>query len=420
MNRADFDPVDELARMNPVDASELRTSISLPSDRLPSTRAPRRRTRNRVALVASTATVTVVALLLALPSSEQGGQSPDAFLRASAAVAAEQPSLALDDDEFARRASTTWMLIPPGESLGGRRHVRESGAVVRETTVLLNQYGGGDFRDRLARRTDCTFVGEVLAKVLGELSFLGCRGGPVADLPLLDERLGIDRGPLAPGALGAAGPAVDDLPADPTAIGRALEEQSEQPSLGFRNDPPASERGTVANRLRSVAELLANPVASPEVRAAAFEYAASLPGMTLHDGATDPLGRSGVAVAVERPSWETSQINFGWQGNHRLRIDFGASDTVVRDEVIIDPETSDVLATRSFLVSTDLEGLRQWLEGVGAPALVAYKTYEPVTVESRPDLVRSKSVCPNGTVIIHDAPAPPEGRTDLCDGHERR
>lgn len=409
--------------MNPVDVGELRESVALPAYRDPGPSEPSRRGRGRVTLALAGATAVVVAALLALPSSEQTVDSPDAFLRASAAVAAEQPSLALAEDEFARRVSSTWMAIPPGESLGGNELVRETGAVVRESTVLLNRYGGGDSRHRLADRAHCTFAGEVLAQVVGEFGFLGCRGGALASVEPLDERLGIDRGPFEPSALGAVGSAVDELPADPAAIGRALEaESSHERYLGFTDDPPESGSGRTAFLLRSVAELLANPVASPEVRAAAFEYAASLPGMTLDENVTDPLGRPGTAIAIERPSWESSRVNYGWSDGQR-RIDFGASDTVLRDEVIIDPDTSDVLATRSLLVSTDLEVLRPWLEQAGAPALAAYKTYEPVTIESRPDLVRSKTVCPDGTVIIHDNPVPPDGWSDLCDdlaGAERR
>jgi hypothetical protein len=420
MTSTDVDPIREVARANPVDVGELRESIAHPAHPHPVAGEPRPRARGGVVLTLAGAMAAVVAALLALPSSEQAIDSPGTFLRASAAVAAEQPSLVLADDEFARRVSSTWMAIPPGESLGGNEFVPEAGAVVRETTVLLNRYGGGDAKDRLVDRSHCTFAGEVLAKVVGELAFLGCRGGAVGELPLLDQRLGLDRGPLAPYALGAVGAEVDELPADPAAIGEALEQNREDGrSLGFRLDPAASEPVTTAGRLRSVAELLSNPVASPQVRAAAFEYAASLPGMTLHDDVTDPLGRPGTAIAIERPSWETSRINYGGPGGQQ-RIDFGASDTVVRDEVIIDPETSDVLATRSLLLSTDLEALRPWLEEAGAPVLAAYRTYEPVAIESRPDLVRSKSVCPDGTVIIHDAPAPPEGWTDLCDGHEGR
>ena len=170
--------------------------------------------------------------------------------------------------------------------------------------------------------------------------------------------------------------------------------------------------------LGAVAELLANPVASPEVRAAAFEYAASLPGMTLTEGVNDPLGRPGTAVSIERPTAQSSPVNFSWAGWAGETVEFGASDTVVRDEVIIDPETSDVLATRTSLVSTDLEALSPWLAEVGSPALAAYRAYQPISVERRPDLVRSVTECRNGDTIIHDlAVAPPASK--VCGDRER-
>ncbi|MDQ4004949.1 MAG: CU044_5270 family protein [Actinomycetota bacterium] len=75
-----------------------------------------------------------------------------------------------------------------------------------------------------------------------------------------------------------------------------------------------------------VADLLRETVTPPELRAALYEVAARIPDVELVGDVTDPVGRPGVAVAM---TWEQDAI---------------------REELIFDPVTSELLAVRQVIV----------------------------------------------------------------------
>lgn len=79
--------------------------------------------------------------------------------------------------------------------------------------------------------------------------------------------------------------------------------------------------------LMVVADLLSETIAPPKVRAALYEVTARIPDVELIGDVTDPAGRTGVAVGV------TSEADS------------------IRQELIFDPETSELLAIRSVLVA---------------------------------------------------------------------
>jgi len=85
---------------------------------------------------------------------------------------------------------------------------------------------------------------------------------------------------------------------------------------------------TDAEMLVIVGDLLRETVAPPQLRAALFRVAARIPGVELVGEVTDPAGRRGVAVA-------------------RTSDDAGFLE---RNELVFDPETSELLAERQVLL----------------------------------------------------------------------
>ncbi|MDA0185555.1 CU044_5270 family protein, partial [Solirubrobacter phytolaccae] len=81
-------------------------------------------------------------------------------------------------------------------------------------------------------------------------------------------------------------PQIAKLPTEPTALRAALQ------------------RGEL-DLLPATAQLLASPIASPELKAALFSVLKALPGAQLVPGATDPQGRKGVGVQFEDDAWRT-------------------------------------------------------------------------------------------------------------------
>jgi hypothetical protein len=85
---------------------------------------------------------------------------------------------------------------------------------------------------------------------------------------------------------------------------------------------------TDAEMLVLVGDLLRETMAPPELRAALFRVAARIPGVELVGEVTDPAGRRGTAVA-------------------RTSDDAGFLE---RNELVFDPETSELLAERQVLL----------------------------------------------------------------------
>jgi hypothetical protein len=80
---------------------------------------------------------------------------------------------------------------------------------------------------------------------------------------------------------------VDQLPSDPEQLRRVLDAGT----VIF--EPPGN-----VNELSTIGELLAQGDVSPDVRAALFDLASQIPGVTVRQGALDPIGRPATAVSV--------------------------------------------------------------------------------------------------------------------------
>lgn len=85
-----------------------------------------------------------------------------------------------------------------------------------------------------------------------------------------------------------------------------------------------------------IGDLLAQGDAAPEVRAALFEAAARLEGIEKVGAVTDPLGRDGIALAIEGSS--------------------------MRTQLVFDPETADLLSIELYPIRADgsVGGLTSW------------------------------------------------------------
>jgi hypothetical protein len=121
------------------------------------------------------------------------------------------------------------------------------------------------------------------------------------------------------------GTALSELPTDATDLAAWLEQRVQDPKAGAG----AGNGFSVAVRsLAYVAEILSNPFAPPELRAALYEAEGQIPGIEYLGAVTDELGRRGVAVGAE-------SANSGAPTIYSL---------------VFDPKTSQVLATQEEIL----------------------------------------------------------------------
>ena len=107
---------------------------------------------------------------------------------------------------------------------------------------------------------------------------------------------------------------LSEIPTDPTEISAWLMEQVTKSHNGFS---PA------VRSLALVSEILNDPLATPELRAALYEAEGRVPGIEYFGEVTDAIGRPGIAIGAESAN----------------------SGAPTRYSLIFDPKTSQVLAT---------------------------------------------------------------------------
>lgn len=83
-----------------------------------------------------------------------------------------------------------------------------------------------------------------------------------------------------------------DLPTDPEKLAAWLE--------GAINDPESEDNGTgtTVRTMTLVTDLLAEPLASPELRSALYQALGMIPGIEYFGEVTDAVGRQGIAVGM--------------------------------------------------------------------------------------------------------------------------
>jgi hypothetical protein len=112
---------------------------------------------------------------------------------------------------------------------------------------------------------------------------------------------------------------LSEIPTDPTEISDWLMERVTKSQNGFS---PA------VRSLALVSEILNDPLATPELRAALYEAEGRLPGIRYFGEVTDAIGRPGIAIGAESAN----------------------SGAPTRYALIFDPKTSQVLATEQTIL----------------------------------------------------------------------
>jgi hypothetical protein len=130
-----------------------------------------------------------------------------------------------------------------------------------------------------------------------------------------------------PGVLDAR---IDGLPSDPEGLELLLRRKLRE-ARDFNPDPTTQS----LQMLQLIQEILANPLASPELRSAVYEIAAGLEGVETREHVADPVGRPATAIVL------------------------CSAAIPARYEVFFDPATSDTLGTREVDVPCDGAGSQQ-------------------------------------------------------------
>jgi hypothetical protein len=126
-------------------------------------------------------------------------------------------------------------------------------------------------------------------------------------------------------------PDTSSLPTSPEALRRAVEANAIEVK-GFNLMWPGKKHLDAKETSEELLNVLSEGIAStPELRAAIFNALAELPGIEIHTGATDFLGREGDAIRTEDKQRGTGS------------------------ELIFDPDTSAVLAQRFYLTRPSQE-----------------------------------------------------------------
>jgi len=263
--RALFDHVpdeDPLAERRALDRLRAHMASSRAGSQPP---APERRPRRRWAVVGAAALVMVtVATMILLPMRRDGPSSASALLGRLSATAAAQPSRELEGGDYLYTRSQE-LRSNAGTAVGTGSSWRYVVRVVRESWFATN--GSGRILTSYGEPTFLTDADRDAWKAAGS--------PPLIPAEPSDEVFQAGEFPS---------PDLSGLPTDPQELREKLVEDDR-------------ENGTEGDSVfEAVGRLLSETGASPKLRAALFEVAASLPGVAGVGVTRDPLGRSGVAV----------------------------------------------------------------------------------------------------------------------------
>lgn len=126
------------------------------------------------------------------------------------------------------------------------------------------------------------------------------------------------------------------LPADPVALSHVLRADVAKAARLQRYGIYAERSVPQATKeLLLIANALQDPMDTPALRAALFTIAGKLPGIAVHQGVTDPLGRSGEAITAS----EGTAVEADGQLNHSAQETFA---------VIFKPSTTQILAETQY------------------------------------------------------------------------
>jgi hypothetical protein len=301
-------------------ADELLRTI-LDSDAAPGGEEPRRRAaaparrakglrRRRILVPLAAGAAALLAVIVGLPGGGGGRSTLPALARVAEAAAAQpSPDTGLPFLYVKTREDTTDTSIANGQSWSVYHDETDEEWIARD--------GSGRVRRVVAPPRFVTPEDREAWEAADKINFLvhGFQGfSEEAKLPAghFDNRFpGAPDGSLA------------GLPTDPDELAEWLTDHASDPAPGGGAYPLS------VKTLTLVAEILQNPLATPELRAALYEAEGQIPGVEYLGEATDQIGRRGVAVGAR-------SANSGAPTLYSL---------------IFDPKTSQVLATQQTMLS---------------------------------------------------------------------
>ena len=352
---------DVLARLR----TELDLLIAPPSrPALPAKRARWRSRRARIGVAVGVAAVAAVIAIAVLPSST-GGPAPAAAataLRKLAHVAAGQPAVVApgpgqyqytdSEDAYENCTSTltpisTTTTVPIGSTGSVSAPAAPVSSSRNDYCVLVPEHRqiwiGADYSGRILESFGTPQFLSPADEAAWEAS-----GSPLLGNSDSDVTFG-------PHALGDGPPGFSALPTDPTELARMIS------SRQIESGPPGP-----AEDFNQIGDLLRETDASPALRSALYQVAATIPGVELLGNVPNHAGTVGIGVAY--------------------------TDDGVRNELIFDPTTSALLGEESVAIVADPSGYN-----VAAGTVLDWADY------LSSGIVDSLSDTPTGTV----SPAPP-------------
>jgi hypothetical protein len=270
----DRDLIGRLAELNPVpiervtgeaDSQGARDLLEEILSSPPVSRRPRRIAAwAAAAILAIAIAIAVVAVLRPTGQPEIANQTAPAVLRHVAMVAASEPGDTTGDVEYTKTSERSLIT-----------HVTDQGSYSVIATETNERWVAPD-GSGLIRTTSApdAFVSEA-DRAAWEAAGSPDLGRPGTKVHRFD-----------PGELHYAD--MSALPTDPAALAEVIREHVRKEQIP---EAPAM--------LEYIGELLSEPSASPELRAALYQVAAGLPGVELQPNAQDDAGRSGTSVSIE-------------------------------------------------------------------------------------------------------------------------
>ena len=144
-----------------------------------------------------------------------------------------------------------------------------------------------------------------------------------------------------------SGTQISQIPTDPDELAQWLQDKATDPKAGAG----AGNGFSVAVRtLTMVSDLLQNPFATPELRAALYEAEGQVPGIEYLGRASDEIGREGIAIGAE-------SANSGRPTIYSLIVDPNTSQVLASKEDPLDPKARP--SETDFITSGTTSSLTQ-------------------------------------------------------------
>ena len=234
--------------------------------------------------------------------------------------------------------------------------------------VLLNKAGGGGSRTHRSVTGDpgrCSETDFVVALTLTAFPALGCDGGLTGSFAFLDPRL--IKGPSPPNLLtgpkySSTGNGVDSLRGNGRQLLRVVNRLAAKAAVHQVEALPG------ALRLQAAIGIMANPLSHRSARKALVEQVLDGERFSAPTATEDPRGRNARMISTRDQGHYDRYIALE-SGNYK------ADDTSLEQQLLFEPGSYELLATRTLLTATDVPMLRKWLKERGRPAELIEAVY---------------------------------------------